>query len=39
MKRALFASLIVVLLGCEDSGPVPFTGKNLFGSGASPGRA
>lgn len=35
MKRALLASLIVVLLGCEDSGPVPFTGKNLWGQGGS----
>ncbi len=37
MKQAGIVVAGLLLLGCEDSGPVPFTGPELFGTGAASG--
>lgn len=37
MKRAILAASVVTLLGCADTGPVPFSGPNLFSNGGGPG--
>lgn len=35
MKRAILAASVVTLLGCADTGPVPFTGPELWGEGGN----
>ena len=37
MKRIALIAALTALFGCEDSGPVPFNGPEIFGSGGKSG--